>query len=223
MTTRLQPLNQDEYFMKIVEDLGKTTANENTTNLGRYAIFECPECHRHFKARCGGSTAKKQRSCGICANTSKRMTSHPLYAVWNGIKQRCYSPARKDYPKYGGKGVTMADIWKDDPSAFIEFCESNGWTSDKVIDKDIKSRELGIEPAIYSPETLSFISCQENAEEANAKAVLQYDLEGNFIQEFPSTVKAVLSLGKPASAKSSIANCCRGIAKTSFGFVWKYK
>jgi hypothetical protein len=218
-----QPLNQEDFYMKIVEDLGRTTANENTTNLGRYVIFECPECLSHFKARVGGAMAKKQRSCGVCANANKRMTTHPLYPIWNGIRQRCYNPLRKDYHKYGGKGVTMADIWKDDPAAFISFCENNGWSADKVIDKDIKSRELGISPAIYSPETLSFISHQENAEEANGKAVLQYDLDGNFIQEYPSTVKAALSLGKATQAKSSIANCCRGLTKTSFGFIWKYK
>ena len=223
MSFTQKPLNQEDFYMKIIEDLGRTTANENTTKLGRYAIFECPECLNHFKARATGATAKKQRCCGTCASTSKRMTNHSLYAIWNGIKQRCYNPLRKDYHKYGGKGVTMAEEWKDDPVAFIEFCENNGWTKDKVIDKDIKSKELGIFPAVYSPETLSFITPQENAEEANAKPVLQFDLEGNFIQEFPSTVKAALFLGKSYQAKSSIANCCRGLNKTSFGFIWKYK
>lgn len=117
----------------------------------------------------------------------------------------------------------MFEGWKNNPQAFIDFCIENGWTKDKVIDKDIKCRELNIVPAIYAPITLSFITVQENAEEANAKAVLKYDTEGNFIAEYPSCVKAALALGKPKQAKSSIANCCRGLNKTSFGFVWKYK
>ena len=223
MSIKQKPLNQDEFFMKIIEDLGITTANENTTNKSRYALFECPECKLPFKARATGQTARKQKCCGSCASEQKRMTKHPLYAIWNGIRQRCYNPKRKDYHKYGGIGVTMCDEWKDDPVAFIKFCEANGWDKSKVVDKDIKCREQGITPTIYSPSTLSFVSAQENAEEANAKTVLQYSLDGSFIQEFPSAVKAALYLNKPYQSKSCIANACRGIAKTAYGFIWKYK
>ena len=41
---KMKPLNQSEYTMKIIKDLGITTANENTTSTGRYAIFECTKC-----------------------------------------------------------------------------------------------------------------------------------------------------------------------------------
>jgi hypothetical protein len=116
----------------------------------------------------------------------------------------------------------MADEWKDDPSAFISWCKANGWDSSLVIDKDIKSKELGIEPAVYSPDTVSFITAQENAEAANAKTVYQFTLEGKFVKTFESTVKAALALGKPTTSKSSIANCCRGVTHTAFGFVWRY-
>lgn len=55
---------------------------------------------------------------------------------------------------------------------------------------------------------------------ANAKIVLQYDLDSNFIQEFESTVQAskVLSLNS-----SSIARCCRNERKAYNGYIWRYK
>lgn len=220
MAFQQQPLLQSEYTMKIIKDLGKTTASTTATNLARYAIFECTMCNAHFKARASGAAAKKQLSCVECTKSADQFCKHPLYAIWNGIKQRCYSPKRKDYFRYGGVGVTMCDEWRDDVGAFITWCITNGWNSALVVDKDIKSAALSIAPAIYSPDTISFITVQQNAEYANAKVVEQYSLSGEFIQEFPSTVKAGQHVG---CSKSSIAACCRGITKTSKGFVWKYK
>ncbi len=218
---KMKPLNQSEYTMKIIKDLGMTTANENTTSTGRYAIFECTKCSKHFKARCSGSVAKAQTTCHECTLNPLETTKHPLYAIWNGIKQRCYSPKRKDYCKYGAKGVTMCDEWKNNPQSFIDWCIENGWNNSLVVDKDIKCRELNISPTIYSPKTITFITTQQNAEEANAIPVLQYDLNMNFISEHVSAQKAANSVGLKEG--SSVTSCCKGRSKTSGGFIWKYK
>lgn len=36
-----------------------------------------------------------------------------LYNVWSGMKQRCYNQRNKDYPSYGGRGITVDKKWKD--------------------------------------------------------------------------------------------------------------
>lgn len=59
-------------------------------------------------------------------------------------------------------------------------------------------------------------SCKTN------KNVLQYDLNGNFIKEYPSQCNAAKTLGHPSS-HSDIGKCCNGILKTCLGYVWKYK
>lgn len=219
--SKQQPLFQEEFKMKIIEDLGKTTANESTTALARYAIFECTICKKHFKARASGTSAKNQTCCKQCTISESQSYKHPLYAIWNGIKQRCYSPSRKDYNKYGAIGVTMCEEWKNNSEAFINWCLTNGWSSDLVVDKDIKCREQNIYPTIYSTETISFITVQKNAEEANAKAVLQFTKENVFVREYISCVEAGKQFGN--NNKSVIANACRGVNKTAYGFVWKYK
>lgn len=221
MAFKQQPLLQQDFKMKIIEDLGKTTANETTTQLARYAIFECTVCNAHFKARASGSTAKNQTSCQACTRSESQNYKHPLYAIWNGIKQRCYSVKRKDYCRYGGIGVTMCDEWKNSSDSFISWCIANGWRSELVVDKDIKCRELNITPTVYSPDTISFISIQKNAEEANAKTVFQYTINGEFVAEHVSCTEAGKLFG--INNKSTIANACRGVAKTAYGFVWKYK
>lgn len=115
----------------------------------------------------------------------------------------------------------MCDEWKNNPQSFIDWCIENGWNNSLVVDKDIKCRELNISPTIYSPKTITFITTQQNAEEANAIPVLQYDLNMNFISEHVSAQKAANSVGLKEG--SSVTSCCKGRSKTSGGFIWKYK
>jgi hypothetical protein len=51
-------------------------------------------------------------------------------------------------------------------------------------------------------------------------AVLQYDLDGNFIKEWDGIVDVVKSLKIQVG---SIIRCCQGKYKQGGGFIWKYK
>lgn len=52
------------------------------------------------------------------------------------------------------------------------------------------------------------------------RCVLQFDKNGNFINEYMSATKA----GKATGAnKSRIIQCCRGNINSAGGFIWKYK
>ena len=144
MSIKQKELKQDEFKMKIIQDLGIIKANENSKKPSRYAIFECCTCNKHFKARATGLSSRKQESCKECTLSEDKLYKHPLYAIWNGIKQRCYSESRKDFMTYGGAGVRMSDEFKNSHKAFINFRLENGWNKNLVVDKDIKSRDLGI-------------------------------------------------------------------------------
>jgi group I intron endonuclease len=75
--------------------------------------------------------------------------------------------------------------------------------------------------------------CPESTKEALRKAngipVIQLDLEGNFIKEFPTARDAANSFGKPR-ANSDIIKVCKNYVspsgkhyKTALGYKWKYK
>lgn len=51
-------------------------------------------------------------------------------------------------------------------------------------------------------------------------SVLQYDLDGNFIEEYYSLKIAEIKTGV---RNGNISNCCSGRYKTAGGFIWKYK
>lgn len=52
-------------------------------------------------------------------------------------------------------------------------------------------------------------------------SVLQFDLNGNFIQRFESVNDAADHLGK-RKRNSDITNCCKGNLKTAHGYIWRY-
>ena len=52
-----------------------------------------------------------------------------------------------------------------------------------------------------------------------SKPVLQYDLEGNFIKEWKSTMECC----RNGYNQGHVGACCRGERKTHKGFIWEYK
>jgi len=90
------------------------------------------------------------------------LSKHPLYYKWQSIKQRCYNKNSIGWKIYGGKGITVCDEWKNSFEAFFDWSIQNGYSPEKVIDKDILSEKLGVSPAIYSPDTCMYITQKEN-------------------------------------------------------------
>lgn len=54
----------------------------------------------------------------------------------------------------------------------------------------------------------------------NRKNIIQYDVNGNLIDEFENIRQASLSTN---INYSTIRNCCKGIKQSAGGFIWKYK
>lgn len=83
----------------------------------------------------------------------------------------------------------------------------------------------------YSMDNIRLVTWRENNERSHSdrrnginnkmsKAILQYDLEGNFIKEHYSMNQAARDMN---TVTTSIFNACNGYSKTSCGFIWKYK
>lgn len=47
----------------------------------------------------------------------------PEYRAWVGLKDRCYNENCNNYHRYGGRGITVCDRWKD---SFINFYQDMG-------------------------------------------------------------------------------------------------
>lgn len=57
---------------------------------------------------------------------------------------------------------------------------------------------------------------------SKSKPIFQYDILGNFIQQFPSQKSALEFYRKPIKF-SGISDCLNGRVKSSMGYIWKYE
>ena len=58
-----------------------------------------------------------------------------LYGIWRGMKERCLTPTHKDYPNWGGRGVTICPEWRDNFGVFRDWAMSNGYEEHLTIDR----------------------------------------------------------------------------------------
>lgn len=112
--------------------------------FGRWTVIDrAPDRRRGYPewncvCECGGRKAVRanilrngsSRSCGclnredkrrICLarNTTHGKSGTPTYRSWQSMILRCHSPGATAYPKYGAKGVTVCERWRESFSAFL--------------------------------------------------------------------------------------------------------
>lgn len=81
----------------------------------------------------------------------KRYSAHKLHHVWRDIKNRCTNPRCKDYPHYGGRGITLYNEWFNNSLAFMHWGMENGWQEGLVIDRIDNDKG-------YSPDNCRFVT-----------------------------------------------------------------
>lgn len=82
------------------------------------------------------------KSCGCLGRENKRtmhlkhgMAKTRLWNIWCGIKDRCNRPNNQDYGRYGGRGISICDEWKNDFQSFHDWSMKNGYREDLTIDR----------------------------------------------------------------------------------------
>ena len=113
------------------------------TNAHREAVWECI-CicgNTHYVP---GSSLRtgKSTSCGCYKSdwtvnkfTTHGLSKHPLHAIWDGMKTRCYDANRLKFKDYGSRGITVCDEWRNDFKAFYDWSIANGWVEGLSIDR----------------------------------------------------------------------------------------
>jgi hypothetical protein len=111
---------------------GRFAKDISGQRFGRWLALEKTEMdsqgHMGFLCRCDCGTEKVVKgyklkrgdslSCGCLRNelSSERerthgLTKHPLFVVWCGMMNRCYSEKSPAFKDYGGRGITVCERW----------------------------------------------------------------------------------------------------------------
>ena len=110
-----------QYFLEII------SYTERDEKSHRYFICKC-DCGKELAIRVDQIIRKNQKSCGCYKYNLKTGCSYyRLYAVWKGMKARCYDINNERYKIYGEKGIKVCDEWKDDFISFYDWSIKNGY------------------------------------------------------------------------------------------------
>lgn len=124
-----------------------------------------------------------QKSCGclrkefadkfVQNNTTHGKSKTKLYRKYRSILNRCYSPSNKHYDRYGGRGITVCDEWRESFESFSNWAYSNGYDPNKnghywSIDRIDNSKG-------YSPDNCRFTTAEEQMKNRDITTLYEYN------------------------------------------------
>lgn len=62
-------------------------------------------------------------------------TGTRLYRIYGDMLSRCFNTNYSSYHRYGGRGITVCDEWKDNFQAFYDWSMAHGYADDLTIDR----------------------------------------------------------------------------------------
>ena len=86
------------------------------------------------------------------------MSNTRLYRAWDSMKSRCYRKTSASYSRYGGRGITICDTWRNSFEAFRDWALANGYADNLSLDR---------------------IDCDGNYEPSNCRWVTMKEQENN--------------------------------------------
>ena len=136
------PSSTKETRWKCICDCG-TIHETNTHELRRGSTKSC------------GCLNRDQAKENIKKTITHGMTNHRFYGTWYQMNNRCYNPNNQRFKSYGKRGISVCDEWKDDPTAFLSWCDSQEPIPDRYTIDRINN------DGNYCPENCRFVSYAE--------------------------------------------------------------
>ncbi len=101
---------------------------------------------------------KTSQSCGCCKKSIKThgLSKHTLFYVWQSMRARCYNKNRPRYNDWGGRGITVCDLWNNDFKSFYDWAISNGYVKGLQIDRINNDGN-------YEPDNCRWATAKENS------------------------------------------------------------
>lgn len=147
---------------------GRWLVVERTAQIKKVRwICEC-DCGTVKEVASADLKSGRTNSCGCILRDRKGTTFNGIhqreYRSWSAMKQRCYYAKHNEYHRYGGRGISMCDSWRESFSNFYadmgncpdgfsidridnngDYCPSNCKWSGAVEQSSNTSRNVNVE------------------------------------------------------------------------------
>ena len=90
-------------------------------------------------------TNNPKTHCG-CLNRGLPTQYPREYHIWDSMIRRCYYTKHISYPKYGGRGITVCDRWRDPETGFEAFLADMGPRPSSTHSLDRRKADGNYEP-----------------------------------------------------------------------------
>jgi len=150
----------------------------------RHAIWltQC-DCGKSHEVESAAFVRWQYQSCGCYrdkavgnANRKHGGKFTKLYAIWVGMIQRCHNPNHHAYARYGGRGITVCERWRN---SFEAFHEDMGERPSDRHSIDRINNELG-----YCKENCAWKTYTEQARNRRGNRLVEYKGEKITVAEW---------------------------------------
>src|ERR1700746_1076504 len=133
-----------KYFVKVGEKYARLTVLATHQRYGDkrqfYNLCQCAcgnktyrtsaELVRGIYKSCGCAHRERQKRGnfihgGTTARANGKVSLPYLYGFWWRPGSRCHTPEDPLYPKHGGRGIALAEHWREDYPAFRDYVEEH--------------------------------------------------------------------------------------------------
>ncbi|OFN55955.1 hypothetical protein HMPREF2552_04430 [Staphylococcus sp. HMSC062E10] len=98
------------------------------------------KCGNKIAVRNDSLMSGKTQSCGCLVYENSIRRTHNksntrLYRIYRHMIDRCYNSNNNRWKRYGGRGITICDEWRNDFETFYEWAVNNGYSKELSIDR----------------------------------------------------------------------------------------
>ena len=158
---------------------GRLTVIERAENKQNCTTWRCKcECGSIRIVRSCSLRSGRTKSCGCFQKEqiTKILKTHGqakgnhtrLYNIYHGMKDRCYKKSAKAFNKYGGRGITVCEEWRNSFEAFYEWAMANGYADNLTIDRIDGTKG-------YTPENCRWVTYKAQGNNTSRNHLITYN------------------------------------------------
>lgn len=152
-------------------------------------LWQCKcDCGNEITASVGNLNNGHTKSCGCLRAdrckmnfTKHGLESTRLYDIWRDMRLRCYDKRNISYNRYGGRGITICDEWKNDVKSFYDWAMANGYKDSLTIDRIDNDGN-------YCPENCRWVTVKEQASNRRSNILVTHNGKTQTMKEWAHEV-----------------------------------